>query len=913
MTQSRISCALTFAFLCAGLFARESEGTRENSLLLNGSWEYVLGDGTENHEAASNQEAGDWKRIELPQTGLPFKDANHDTKIIWVRRTFQLKPEQAGSLAVLRWNRIANGAEAFINGRKVGENEPTGPYQVLVEPGVLQSGENQIVLIIRGAAGVRRSQSGNPMFPCGFGVGPPEVTDDIWIDFAEDAYMKWVLAIPDLKNESVKIRVTPVGFKKLDDLHITAQVAHWIPATEGVDIKPGRIWTSNDVKARLRPDPDPLGGEHFTVEVQMPGFQKWDFERQPLYKARVKLSKDGKTLDETTFRFGMREIGVKDGNYILNGKNLWLRGSNLVFEWNWGDTITGKEIDYLVTEAREMSMNSFRTHTQPPNRKCSDVCDEYGTMILAEFPVLYNYQDYKFTPAEYAIWHRNVLTDSAGWMARLWNHPSAIMWVLSNESQGDNKWEETVFQDFVNGLDPTRPTMRTGTTGTKENLDVHTCGNITDTIEGEFLANMSHWVKEMGNRTLTNSEYMNYFGHPNTQWAGIDDQIANDIAVAQIGAEHTEAMRRARIDAILPYMYAGWTRTRLAARVRQRGTGSAVWKSQYASPLSAAWHSSLSPVLASLDLFDPDYLTGQEVSTDLYLINDSWHDASVHIDLLLTKENPEWIPEAECFERPVARWSHDFKINADSVEKTSVQWQLPKEQGNYWLTARLTGVEGRPVLSQRFVRAVDAPKPPEGLLDKTFVILGSDENSDMFFKSMCFKTAAINDLEKLDPKTYIVVAWNAEKLTPAEKTDSKRLCEFAENGGKVVVLAAPSWNWPELCDVKIEGNQRFSRVFINPDFSGKLVGIDPNWLIRWNGLPGTVAYGKLKGKAMEDAKILLWAKEQTTAVMASVPITSGKGRIVFSQLDFQDRVNVSGENYDPAAAKVLLHLLEGEL
>ncbi len=107
-------------------------------------------------------------------------------------------------------------------------------------------------------------------------------------------------------------------------------------------------------------------------------------------------------------------------------------------------------------------------------------------MILAEFPVLYNYQDYRFTPEEYEIWHRHVLTDSAGWMARLWNHPSVIMWVLSNESRGDNAWEEGLFQDFVNSLDPTRPTMRTGTTGTKENYDVHPCGNVTETDEGHL-------------------------------------------------------------------------------------------------------------------------------------------------------------------------------------------------------------------------------------------------------------------------------------------------------------------------------------------------------------------------------------------------------------------------------------------
>jgi hypothetical protein len=79
----------------------------------------------------------------------------------------------------------------------VGENEPTGPYQVIVPRGVLVAGENQIVLKIRSAGGVRKSRSGNALIPAGFGVGMSEVTDDVWLDFANRAYPKWVLALPD--------------------------------------------------------------------------------------------------------------------------------------------------------------------------------------------------------------------------------------------------------------------------------------------------------------------------------------------------------------------------------------------------------------------------------------------------------------------------------------------------------------------------------------------------------------------------------------------------------------------------------------------------------------------------------------------------------------------------------------------
>lgn len=892
---------LALGLTCPPSYARDFEGSRQNSILLNGEWEFTVGEGDEGAETAAGQRNVSWQEVELPGPFMKFnQEVANRTKYVWARRGFEVTRTQAQGLAVLRWNRIGWGAAAFINGQKIGENEPSGPFQVIVPPGVLRPGQNQIVLKIRSAGGVRKSKSGNALIPAGFGVGMPEVTDDVWIDFADIAYMKWVLALPDLSRSQVKIRVTPTGVQPLEDLKIIAQVKPW---------PDGEILGEGQAPARLVPDLDPLGGEHFFVEVPMPGFQPWTHEQCPLYTARVTLTKEGRILDEMTFRFGMREFGVKDRDYQLNGKRLWLRGSNLVFEWNWGDTITGYEVDYLVTEAREMSMNSFRTHTQPPPRLWCDIGDEHGTMILAEFPVLYNYQDYRFTPEEYEVWHRNVLTDSAGWMARLWNHPSVIMWVLSNESRGDNAWEEGPFQDFVNSLDPTRPALRTGTTGTRDNYDVHTCGNITDTVEGNLQGGIANWFQEAGNRTTTNTEYMNYFGHPKTQWAGVDDAIADQIAVAQIGAEHTEAMRRARLDGIWPYMYAGWTRTRLAARVRETGQGSAVWKGGYAAPPSAAWHSSLSPVLASLNLFDADYRAGQQVTTDLHLINDSWHDAQVHVDLLLTRECPEYVPEAQCFDRPISKWSFDFASKADSLEKVPVTWKLPDAEGCYWLTARLTGIAGRPVLSQRFVRAIKTPAPAAALKQRTFVLLGSSDAARRFFELHELRTS--NRVDGMSPETHVVVIWNATHLTADEKRTAQTLSDFAGRNGRIVVLSTPAWEWRELCDVKITHEPRFSRVFPYPDLkTSRLAGLDPQWLIRWNGLPGTVALGSIQGTAMERAQKLLWAREPKTTVMAAVPAATGDGRILFAQLDLQRRVDRSQPYYDPVAERVLLTLLE---
>ena len=210
----------------------------------------------------------------------------------------------------------------------------------------------------------------------------------------------------------------------------------------------------------------------------------------------------------------------------------------------------------------------------------------------------------------------------------------------------------------------------------------------------------------------------------------------------------------------------------------------------------------------------------------------------------------------------------------------------------------MTGVAGRPVLSQRFVRAIKPPVVPDALKQRTFVVLGSSDAARAFFKSRGLRTS--DRLDGLSPDTHVVVIWNATHLTEGEKRNAKALCDFAGRGGRVVVLSTPSWDWRELCDVKITHKPRFSRVFPYTDLKTSLLGgIDPQWLIRWNGLPGTVAFGAIEGAVMARAEKILWAREPKTTVMAAVPAASGGGRIVFSQLDLQGRVDRSTAQLRP--------------
>jgi hypothetical protein len=308
-------------------------------------------------------------------------------------------------------------------------------------------------------------------------------------------------------------------------------------------------------------------------------------------------------------------------------------------------------------------------------------------------------------------------------------------------------------------------------------------------------------------------------------------------------------------------------------------------------------------VLASLDLFDPSYRVREEVTTPLHLINDSWHDARIHVDLLLTRECPDFVPEAPCLDAPVAKWSFDFDVPADSARPTPVEWRLPDAEGSYWLTARSTGLAGRPVLSQRFVRAL---APSGKRKAATVVLLGGDAAADRFFRKHGIGTSGVP--AELLPDRHVVLIWNAWALTPAAKGLAGRLRTFAGKGGRVAVLAVPKWEWPALCDLKVSGIGG-SRAFVHEGATHPMLdGIEPRWLQRWNGLPGTVAVAGIAGPAVQAGRPILWLREPGNTVVAEV--AAGKGRILFSQLDVQQRVDPASHRFDPVAERILLNLVE---
>lgn len=857
------------------------------------------------------EKAGEWKNVQVPgqlMPGVPSKD-QASVKCVWARREFKLDKSQAARDAVLNWRSINFGSTIWINGQKVGSQETIGPGTCLLKPGLLKEGANQIVIRVTGWASVARSKSGFPLIPAGasntqgWGSKASNISD-IWIEFYDGVYMKSLLAIPSLKDKKVTLRV---WVDSAAQLPAEIQFQATLTAPEKSEAKPVVIKfpLTKGVKS----------GKAIDFEIPIPSPLAWTLKTPHLYTLSVTALADGKPCDDASFRFGMRDITVESGHYRLNGQPFWLRGSNMVGEWNWDKAHADNAKRYLIDEARLMNLNSFRTHTGPPITSWCDIADAEGMFFLAELPVLVNTFDMKFTPEEREVWRANILLTAEAYIRRLWNHPSVFTWVLSNESGRDNAWESGEYTAFVMALDPTRPAMRaSGGGGTPYTLDIHTCANTSRGAEGWVIERLIEEARKKDpKRTLGNSEYMNRGAAKQSErWLGQDKVRAEaEIVYAQLGSEHSEAMRRLQYDLMLPYMYAGWTSF-------GPEPGTKTWRDPYPTAMAASLHSCMAPVLASLDLFDANYVAGAEVTTPLVIINELGQDVDAKIDLYVTPHNPLFLPDDKAVKAAVSHQKLDQLIKANSHSSKKVTWKLPTEPGVYYIAAVVTRDGDRPVVSQRELRVLAAPTTAKRLKDVELVVLGADAAAVKWLKDSGAKVTTTVGQDK--PKASAVVVWNLKDITDNERASAAMIRDYVSAGGRVVILDQLKWDWTDLLDMKLLGlgskgeleyqsraEAATSRAFPAKDMSKHplLDGLPAEALRRWNGLPGTIADRCLDLGRLKDATAILWAEDPKNVVAASIPL--GKGQIIVSMLHARSRID--GPTCDPAAVQLLLNLL----
>ena len=192
---------------------------------------------------------------------------------------------------------------------------------------------------------------------------------------------------------------------------------------------------------------------NFTLE----NVHKWHGRKDPyLYTAKAELTEGEKVLDAVSARFGCRSFQIDPNKgFILNGEEYPLRGvSRHQDRWEKGNALSPEDHEEDMKLICEVGATTIRLAHYQHSQHFYDLCDEAGLVIWAEIPYIS-----KHMPTA----RENTISQMKELVAQNYNHPSIVVWGLSNEisiggSTEDLLENHRILNDLCHEMDKTRLT-----------------------------------------------------------------------------------------------------------------------------------------------------------------------------------------------------------------------------------------------------------------------------------------------------------------------------------------------------------------------------------------------------------------------------------------------------------------------
>ena len=239
------------------------------------------------------------------------------------------------------------------------------------------------------------------------------------------------------------------------------------PVVEGKDAKVGvQVWLSNvkdgqkirytiyDAEENELQSVVSDGTEvSFTIE----NAHLWHGRKDPyLYCCEAELLSGDEVIDNVCTRFGCRSFKIDPENgFILNGEEYPLRGvSRHQDRWGKGNALSHEDHIQDMDLICEVGATTIRLAHYQHDQFFYDLCDERGMVIWAEIPYIS-----KHMPTA----RENTISQMKELIVQNYNHPSIVVWGLSNEigiggGAEDMMENHNILNDMCHEMDKTRLT-----------------------------------------------------------------------------------------------------------------------------------------------------------------------------------------------------------------------------------------------------------------------------------------------------------------------------------------------------------------------------------------------------------------------------------------------------------------------
>ncbi|MEN8186840.1 MAG: glycoside hydrolase family 2 TIM barrel-domain containing protein [Bacteroidota bacterium] len=204
-------------------------------------------------------------------------------------------------------------------------------------------------------------------------------------------------------------------------------------------------------------EPNNVQTSNFNTAIE--NVLSWSAETPELYQLNIILEKkNGKVSEVISRKIGFRTSEVKNGQLLVNGKPILIKGVNR-HEHNpeTGHVVSKEEMLRDIQLFKEYNINAVRTCHYPNDPYWYELCDQYGIYVVDEANIESHGMGYKLnkTLGNNPKWLKAHLDRTERMIARDKNHSSIIIWSLGNEAGNGKNFYKSY--SLVKELDNTRP------------------------------------------------------------------------------------------------------------------------------------------------------------------------------------------------------------------------------------------------------------------------------------------------------------------------------------------------------------------------------------------------------------------------------------------------------------------------
>lgn len=392
-----------------------------------------------------------WQPVDLPHdwaVALPFDprgDENHGSKAIgrhfpessvgWYRKSFSVAPEDRSRRIRIDFDGVYRNSQVWLNGFYIG-TEPSGYESFGYDVTDYINFDRPNTLVVRVDA-----TTDEGWFYEGAGI-----YRHVWLDIASPVHVAHdgtyvTTAIQNLASPHPSATLS-VQMQIQND---TLDIAEFTVENTVLDGSGHTVAHAGPVAAMAAAG----AAQGLAVSIPIADARLWSLETPTLYKLVTRVLQAGRTVDEYTTPFGIRQLDwTADHGFFLNGKHVEVKGTDDHQDHaGVGIALPDDLQTFRIERLKSLGSNAIRTSHHPPTPALLDAADRLGMLILDES------RQMGTTPEDLAELTAQIQRDR--------NHPSVFLWSLGNE-EWKLEWSEygtRLARDvtaYARRLDPSR-------------------------------------------------------------------------------------------------------------------------------------------------------------------------------------------------------------------------------------------------------------------------------------------------------------------------------------------------------------------------------------------------------------------------------------------------------------------------